>query len=265
MELDQTVKTEVPNQPQPVIQKVKLTQDFNIAVLKELDKGGRQLELTFENQTINVSQGDHSVLSFDSAQSSAPDTDDPFAPILRAMMGAHIQYFTDANGKVETVEGVDELRNRIAKAGRPQEQAMLKDMFSEDTLKQYGSFADAMPDHTVNIGDNWPLKKDIPSSIGVLALDMKYTFKNWEQHADRKCAHIEAVGGISTKSISTAAGAAVEIKDGTVSGDLWLDPALGMIVGMNNDQNMRLKITTRAQTMTSQFSRKMRLSLVDVQ
>jgi hypothetical protein len=264
MELDQTVKTEVPNQPQPVIQVVKLTQDFDISVLKELDNGGRQLELTFENQTINVSQGDHGVLSFDSAQNAAPDAGNPFAPILRAMIGAPIQYFTDASGKVEKVEGVDELMNHMAKAGRPQEQAMLKDMFSEDTLRQYGSFADAMPDHAVNIGDHWPLKKDIPSSIGVLALDMKYTLKNWEQFADRKCAHVEAVGDVSTKSISTAAGAEVEIKDGKVSGDLWLDPALGMIVGMNDDQNMRLKITTRAQTMTAQFNRKTRLSLVDV-
>jgi len=68
-----------------------------------------------------------------------------------------------------------------------------------------------------------------------------------------------------TKSISTALGAAVEIKEGKISGDLWFDPALGMIVEANNDQNMTLNVTTRAQTMRTQFSQKIRLALVDVQ
>jgi Family of unknown function (DUF6263) len=266
MEFDQTTTTDVPNRPQPVTQEVKLVQDFDISALKELDNGGRELELEFENETLNVLQGDRNVLSFDSTQSSAQDTNNPAAAaILRAMIGARIQYFTDANGKVERMEGVDELMNRIAATGNPRSQAMFKQMFSEDTLKQYGSFADAMPDHTVSIGDSWHLKRDVSSSIGVLALDMKYTFKNWEQHGDRQCAHVEAVGDISTKSISTASGAAVEIKKGEITGEFWFDPTLGMIVDMNNDQNMTLKVTTRTQTMSPQLSQKIHLALVDVQ
>jgi hypothetical protein len=265
MELAQSTRTDVPSLPQPVTQEMKLAQDFDISALKELDGGGRQLELTFEDETMNVSQGGRNLLNFDSTQSPVQDTNNPVAAILRAMIGAHIQYFTDANGKVEKMEGVSELASRVAATGKPQEQAMFKQMFSEDTLKQYGSFADAMPDHTVNIGDNWTLKKDVTSTIGVLTLDMKYTFKNWEQHGDRRCAHVEATGDITTKSISTASGAAVEIKNGKISGEFWFDPALGMIVDMNNDENMPLKITTRAQTMTSQFSQKIRINLVDVQ
>jgi hypothetical protein len=38
-----------------------------------------------------------------------------------------------------------------------------------------------------------------------------------------------------------------------------------MIVEANNDQNMTLNVTTRAQTMRTQFSQKIRLALVDVQ
>jgi hypothetical protein len=206
MELDQTVKTEVPNQPQPVIQEVKLTQDFNITALKELDNGGRQLELTFENQTINVSLGNRSVLSFDSTQTPEQDAVNSAAPILRTMIGARIQYLTDAAGKVDKVEGVDELLNRLAATGRPQEQAMLKPMFTEDTLRRYVSFAEAMPGHAVTVGDSWPLKMDVSSSIGVLALNLKYTFKNWEQHGGRRCAHIEVKGDISRSATSGKAG-----------------------------------------------------------
>ena len=72
MELDQTTKTDVPNQPQPVVQEVKISQGFDLSVLKALDNGGRQLELQFESQTMDVSQGDRSVLSFNSLAEFGP-------------------------------------------------------------------------------------------------------------------------------------------------------------------------------------------------
>ena len=265
IELNQSTKTDVPDQQQPVAQDMNLTQDFDISALKELDGGGRQLELQFNNQAINVSQGGQTVLSFNSTDSQGADNNDPAAAILRALVGARIQYFTDANGKVERMEGVDALEKRVAATGQPREQAMFAQMFSKDTLKRYCSFADGMPNRTVNIGDSWPFKEDITTSIGLLALDMKYTFKNWEQYADRKCAHVVGTGRILSKSVSTVNGALVEIENGKIAGDFWFDPALGMIVAFNDDEDMALKITTRAQTLKTQFDQKVRLALVDVQ
>ena len=266
MEFTQGTETKVPNQSEPVKQEVKMTQDFNLSALKQLDNGGWELQLEFENQTMDVTQGGHSVLSFDSNENPAQETNNPIAPILRAMIGAKLQYFTDATGKVEKMDGVDELMKRIAATGKPQQRAMLQQMFSEDTLKRYGSFSDAMPNRSVNVGDSWSTKNDIVSTIGTLTIDMKYTFKDWEKHGDRQCAHVEAAGDISSKSVSAAnVGAAVEIEKGNVSGDMWFDPELGMIVDFNSDQKMSLKVTTRQQTVTPQLTQKIRLSLVDVQ
>ena len=62
---------------------------------------------------MDVLQGGRSVLSFDSMQSQAQDSNNPVAPILRAMIGARIQYFTDADGKVQKVGGVDDLTKRF--------------------------------------------------------------------------------------------------------------------------------------------------------
>lgn len=263
MDMDQTTKTDVPGQPQPVVQEVKLTQDFDFSTIKVLDNGGWQLELKFVSETVTVSQGDRTVMSFDSAQSPAQDAGNPAAPLLRAMIDARIQYFTDANAKVEKLGGVDELRNRVDTTGNPQEQAMFNQMFSEDTLKQYASFAEAMPNRKVTVGDSWPFKKDLSSPIGELALDMKYNFKNWELHGGRRCAHVEAEGDISTKTTSTASGMMVEIKKGTISGEFWYDPAISMIVEANNNQNLSLKITTRTQAMNSEFNQKIRVALAD--
>src|ERR1700722_10735803 len=74
MEFTQATETQLPNQPQPTKLEVKLAQDFNMSALKDLDSGGKEPEMEFENETMDISQGGHSVSSFDSTQSSADDT-----------------------------------------------------------------------------------------------------------------------------------------------------------------------------------------------
>jgi hypothetical protein len=141
---------------------------------------------------------------------------------------------------------------------------VFREIFNENTLKQYGNLAELMPNRTVNIGDQWSLKKDVPSLSGVLTLDMKLTFKNWEPLNGRQCAHIQMAGTLSTKTISTASGAAVAIKKGEISGDVWFDPELGMIVAESSDQTLKLDVTIQAKTMASQLKQKIRWVLVSV-
>jgi len=266
MEFNQGTEMKVPNQPDPVKQDVKLTQEFNVSPVKKLDNGGWQLDLKFEHETMDVTAAGSTVLSFDSTEDPAQESNNPVAPFLRAMIGARLQYFTDAAGKVERMEGMDDLTKRIDAAGKPQGRASFQQMFSEDTLKRYGSFAEALPNRSVNIGESWSVKDDIASPIGTLGLDLKYTFKNWEQHNDHRCAHVATAGDISSKSSSAAmVGAVVEIQSGKIAGDYWFDPEAGMIVDAHDKQDMTLKITTRSQSMKQQLNQQVRVSLVDVQ
>jgi outer membrane murein-binding lipoprotein Lpp len=266
MEMNMDTEMKLPDQPDPVKQNIKMMQNFNLGALKKLDNGGWELQLEFENESLNVLMGGRSVMTFDSNENSAQETNNPAAAILRAMIGARLQYFTDASGKVEKMGGLDELMKRISAVATQQQRGMFQQMFSEDTLKRYGSFSEALPNRIVNVGESWSHKDDIVSTIGTLSMDMNYTFKNWEQHGDRKCAHVETAGTIATKTVSAAnVGAAVEVQNGKITGDFWFDPELGMIVDVHNTQDMTLKITTRNQNLTQQLSQKIRLSLVDVQ
>ena len=266
LEFNQGTEMNAPGQPEPVKQEVKMAQDFTFTAVNQLDNGGWQLELEFEQESMDVLQGGRSVLNFDTTQSPDMDTNNPVAPIMRAMVGARIQYFIDASGKVEKLGGVAELLNHIVATTKPRQQAMFKQMFSEDTLKQYGSFSETLPNRLVNIGESWSVKRDIGSAIGTLTVDMNYTFKNWELHGDRQCAHIVDTGNIYSKSVSAAmTGAAVEVESGKTSGDVWFDPELGMIVDVNTDQDMTMKITTRTATFRQQLNQKIRMKLVDVE
>jgi len=263
MELNQSATVKPPNHSQPAEQELKWTQDFNVSVLKELQNGGRELELEFTQEAIDFSKGGHAISSFDSAQSSTVDAHNPFA-ILGAMVGARFEYFTDADGKVQTVAGVNELTDHIAAVGTREQQEVFKEMFSGDDFKNWLSLGDWLPNRAVSAGQSWSVKKDVANAIGVLTVDIKFTFKSWEQHGGRKCAHIEQTGDSSSKSVSKASGMAVKIDQGKISGEFWYDPELGMVVDGNNNEDLILKITTRTQTLTKQTKNRSRITLMEV-
>jgi hypothetical protein len=261
VEFHQVSETPVPNQPQPMKSEVNFTENYDVSVLKEDANGGRQLELTFVNDTLDVLQGSYHVMSFDSAQTS-----DAGQNPARAVIGARLEYFTDATGKVEKLEGVDDLLARISTTGKSQEQAVFKGIFSEDAVRKYVSFDDVIPNQTLNIGQSWQEKKNISGwDFGQVAVSMNYTFKDWTQHDDRNCAHIESAGDFSTTTPSAASGALIVVKKGKVTGDIWFDPELGMVVDASNVQNMTVDVTTQAQTMTPKIVRTVRMMLLDVQ
>src|SRR6202020_197149 len=87
MELNQSAETKSPDQSQPVEQGLKWTQGLNISVPKELPDGGRQLELEFMHEAMDVSRDGHGELSFDSTQSPGGDAHNRLA-VLGALIGA---------------------------------------------------------------------------------------------------------------------------------------------------------------------------------
>jgi RNA polymerase sigma factor (sigma-70 family) len=261
----QTTETKQPGQPKPVKQVQKEIQDYNFSLVKELDNGGWQLQLEFEGLAMEVTAGDRKVFSSDSTQNPAQDARNPVGARLRKMVGARLQYFTDANGKVEKMEGYQELVNRVA-GENPKEQAAFRELFSENALKKCGSIGeDTTPRRVVKLGDSWAIRLEVPSNVGILNVDIRCTFKNWEQHADRKCMRIKCTGNFSPQAGPNAANLPVKIEKGRFSGNIWFDPELGMIVESALDEDMNLKITRQGQTLTLPLNEKNRLALVDVE
>jgi hypothetical protein len=260
VQVTQTTETPLPSQPQPVKSIVNFTFDYNMSVVKALDNGGQQLEMEFVDDTLDVAQGGNHLMTFDSAR-----TDDAAHNPARAMVGARIDFSTDAEGRVQKVEGVADLMQRISSTGKSEAPAVFKDIYGEENLKRYVTYDGSMPNRTIKIGGDWLVKKDIPTSVGSVAVDVKSTFKNWDQHNDRKCAHIESTGNFSTKAPSTASGALMEIKKGRVLGDMWFDPELGMIVSSSADETMTINITTQGGTFTPLVTQKFHSLLLSVE
>jgi RNA polymerase sigma factor (sigma-70 family) len=264
-EATQTSETQQPNQPKPVKQLAKMTQDFNLTPVRQLDNGGRQLQLEFESLAVDVSEGSRKTFSADSSQNSAPDAENPAGVRLHKMVGARLQYFINANGKVEKMEGYPELVKRVA-GENPQEQATFRSLFNENVLKQYGSVGeDTTPRRVVKLGDRWAARLEVPADIGMLNLDLKSTFKNWEQHANHKCMRIKFTGEFSLQAVPNTPNPRVKLEKAGLSGELWFDPELGMVVEMTFDADLNLKINQRGQIQTIRSNQKTRYALLAVE
>ena len=261
----QTMEVKNPGQSKPVKQVQKQTEDFYYIPVRQLENGGWQLQLEFTSLALEVANGDRGVFAANSAQNGAQDARNPVGARLRKMVGARLEYFTDVNGKVEQMNGYPELVNRVA-GSDAKEQAAFKDLFSEINLEKYGSAGeDTVPRRVVKLGDRWAISMKVPSNGGDLQVDVKCRFKNWEQRADHKCIHITFTGSISPVAGSAASTLRVKIEKGTVTGDIWFDPELGMAVESAQDVNVQLKINQNGQIQTVPLNEKTRGTLIAVE
>ncbi len=258
----ETIQTET-KPPSQAKQVQKMAQDFNLSLVRDLDNGGQQLQLEFEGLTVEVGDGEHKLFSADSTQDTALDARNPVGARLRRMVGAHLQYFVNANGKVEKMQGYPDLVKQAA-GENPKDQAAFQDLFDEKVLEKFGSFGeDSTPHRVVKLGDSWAIHLEQPSGAGAHYVDLKCTFKSWEQHEDRKCMRIVFAGTIV--AAPDAASLPVMIENGRVSGETWFDPKLEMIVEISYDADMNLRITRQGQTVIAPLTQKTRFVLVDVE
>ncbi len=267
MDLNQSTDITVPGQP--IHQVLKLTQGLNYTPLKELDNGGHQVRLEFARQNLNLTQNGKQVLSYDSSQPAQAETNGPavsVAAAMHAMLGAPLDFTFGPDGTVEKIDGLDTLSNNIAEAvPNPRQRMQLQQLYDENTLKQYGSFSESLPNHPINVGDTWNSSHDINNPAGMVTVNATYTFKDWEQHNGHNCVHLVIAGDIKSKSASASEiGAVVNIKNGKISGDAWFDPDLGMFVDINTDQDTTLDITTRQMNLTEDMKQNVDISLLGI-
>jgi hypothetical protein len=77
-----------------------------------------------------------------------------------------------------------------------------------------------------------------------MTIDYMVTFQNWEQHWKRNCARLEFQSTVRTKldPNSRPAGKSVSSLEGTISGVVWFDPELGMVIETHGNKDMKMVI-----------------------
>jgi hypothetical protein len=264
MAMKQTSHIDVPGMPQPVDQMMNMTEDFSMSALKATPDGGMELELKFTAVKVNSSMGGQAIMDFDSAKEPSQDGKDPSAPLFRKMVGAHLKYILDANGKLTKIEGMDDFLAQMS-GGDPASAAMIKGLMSEDTLKQLVSRGQGLPDKPVSVGDHWPVNLEVNAGqAGIMKMNMIYTFKGWDQHDGQKCALVDFTGDISSKPNPGTNGIDIKVEKGKIAGKTWYDPSAGMVMETDSDQTMTLKISAQGKSMDSQMEQNVNMKTTKI-
>src|SRR5260221_6765832 len=144
MDMDQTITSDA--LPAPQKQKVKMDLDVLLKVLESDDKGAK-VEMTFDRMSISMSMFGQE-MAFDSAKDK-PAASNPLSPI-GIIVGSKLTLHFAPGGKVDKVEGVDDVAKKLSAqpgAAGPGAGQMLKQMMSEDQIKQTfnSGFAETLP------------------------------------------------------------------------------------------------------------------------
>lgn len=263
--MKQVSEINIPGMPDAVRQHMEMQQEYAIHALKERPGGGRDLEMEFTALKMVVKLGEVPVLDFDSKNKDQNDSANPTFTSLRKVLGARIQYSTDARGEILEVRGAKELAQAIA-TDDAQTEALMQGMFNEDSLKQMYAFTKMLPPKPVKIGDTWPVKIEVKAGpIGTIEMTMNHLFKGWEQQANRKTARLDYTGTISAKPGTTSPEMGeVSIKTSKMAGKSWFDPAVGMVVEGSGEHEMIIKFSPAGQEITTKVTQQVANKLLDI-
>jgi hypothetical protein len=199
-------------------------------------------------------------------ESSAHDASSPVAPLLRKLMGARIRCFTDADGAVVKSEGLDALTASLDK-GDPQMKAAIQSMFNETNLKKlFDAIVAVQPAEPMKIGESWPvhLELEVPGAPGIV-MNARCQFADWDTQEGRECVRIEFKGDITAKPGASGEASLAKISGGTMAGQAWFDPALGMVINSSSEEHLTLQASALGQTVSTRVNATSNLRLLSVE
>jgi hypothetical protein len=252
MEMTSSSDAQEANQRRPMKQSMKTTEDITLSVLKELEDGGRQMEMEFKSVGLEITESGRPVLRASSSRDAVPDPANPVSPVLRKIAGARIQFTLDASGELVQMSGYEEFIKRLQPM-QPEVQSYIEGYFGTNVLQQYPhSMKQIIPNRPVRPGDTWSRNEEAPGPGGKLSVHLDFTFEKWEQHAGRNCMRIRCKGNFSSKALPSRSPDSVKLEKCTASGVTWFDPDLGTVVESTIDQDIRGSIDQGRRALTSQ-------------
>jgi hypothetical protein len=239
MDMDQTISSDA--LPAPQKQKVKMGMDMLLKVLKSDDMGAT-VEMTFDRMSMSMSMLGKE-MSFDSAKDK-PAADNPLSG-MGAMVGVKLTLHFSPAGKVDKVEGIDEMVKKLsAQPNSAVAGQMLKQAMSEDQIKQTFNvgFAETLPGKPVDIGDTW--ESNLSQTVNGMAMKMKSENKlvAVEDQGGHKIAKIEFSGDGKLEG-APAGGPKVKMDQLTQKGTKLFDLDRGTFTQTDTEQKMKGSMT----------------------
>jgi len=117
MDLAQKMTNHIPQMPQPMVQDVTTAMTYAISVLKETPDEGRELEMEFLANEMEIKMAGQVMMSFDSKEAGKKGAENPATVPFRKMIGSKFHMEVDQQGKMKKVLDYDAWMNGLAGQG----------------------------------------------------------------------------------------------------------------------------------------------------
>ena len=242
-EMKQNTEMQPPGAPQKMKQETNMTQEFAITSLKERDNGGRELEMEILSQKMEMKVNGNAMMTFDTK--SPGTSSNPSLGALSKLVGVKLKYFTNADGSVEKMEGVDALLSSAGAGATPQVLEMIKSMLGDKKMNQLASFSNQLPGKPVKIGESWDKEVELPMGpMGTFTIKQNIKFSGWDKHGSDRCALLETTGGMSSKPADKPGpmGMSMTFESGKMTGKTWFDVTQGRALETLVHQEFTIKM-----------------------
>ena len=241
-----------------------LSQDYSLSA-GPLRDGVQELDMEITAQRFVFQSAERNYLISDSRQSADEDAADPVSPFLRPMINATFKCFI-ADGDLIRTEGLDALTAGMQNAS-DDIKPLIESVLNEKNVKVFfDSLSAAQPDAPVKVGDSWPMHLEMdPYRTRTLIQDGQNTFTNWDTCENRQCVHTVYRGTYSPKAGDTNDSEPDKMQDGTISGEAWFDPQLGMLVHSATLEHLNGIITVNDQDLPARVSVTSNFRLISVE
>jgi hypothetical protein len=224
----------------PIRQSFTTALTYALTVVQELPESGRELEIEFLANEMEIKMADQVVVSFDSKESAEGEEQNFMIGPFRKMIGSKVRVQTDAKGKLEKILNLEEWRQALAGDQPGPMAGMLAQFFNETFFRQIVDFGTGLPEKPVRIGDTWEHQDQFAAGTGQIDVNANLTFTDWEVRQQRKSAKLSTIGTM-TGEVSPPGSPKLTIEDGKLTGTAWFDPELGTLVETVINQTMRMK------------------------
>jgi len=245
------------------------TQTMRWKVTEVAPNGDATVRMTTERVQIDM-QGMAGNVKYDSDSGEPPA--DPQTRMAAAMAGISYTMVVSPEGTVKSIQGLDQLREKILSALPPEQVAMAQSMggelFSEEAITRMAQQnVQVFPDEAVGPGDSWKRSFTLPvPMLGAMTTNTTFTLTGTEQREGRTIVRIETTGTMSVDSESSSSPVpmTIDLGDTKMSGSIDFDADRGITVSSTMTTSMQMNVGAGGQQMSMTMNQSMTTELIEV-
>jgi len=216
------------------------------------DNGDATVQITTDRVQMSM-EGPMGTMTIDSA--SDEEAAAPQMKIFAAMAGMSYTLTVGPNGKLRSLEGMEELRQRIRESMADEQMGAMLDQlldqsFSDDAMKNmFQQGIQSFPEGEVGPGDTWDVSFEAPlPMIGSMTTHMTFTLERFEERGGATIAIISNLGTIEmTADEDNPMAGMMQLGNAASIGTIEFDVDRGLLVKSTASTTMEMTLSMGGQ------------------